>query len=324
MDFRSLDLNLLLVLDAMFRLRNTTHVARELAVSQPTVSLSIKKLRDFFGDELFVRNAFGMQPTQRMTELAEPVARMVSLLRDEIMAPAGFDPASSGRRFVINVADVGELAVVPGLMSKLRDYAPNASVETVTLRPDDLQHALNERKVDLAIGYLPELGSAGIMVQSLFDHPFVCLVREGHPTIRDKLTLELYRDASHIALVGEGHSQKYFEAMIRKAGIERRIVFQSLYMTNVPFVVRDSDLVATVPRAIPFVFQELKGLRTIRPPVELPKIPIKQYWHRNMQNDAGHRWLRQTIGDMLIDADPTWNIPIENPDISSRAGTHAR
>ncbi|MQW87697.1 LysR family transcriptional regulator [Sinorhizobium saheli] len=312
MDFRSIDLNLLLVLDAMFRLRSATHVARELMISQPTVSFSLRKLREYYNDELFIRTANGMQPTPRMSELADPVARMISLLNKEILKTQTFDPARSGRCFVVNMSDIGEIAFGPKLLERLRAFAPGTRIEIKTLGPDALTEALSLHKVDLAIGYEPELAGANIMVQSLFEHPFVCLVRAEHPAIQTELTFDLYRNADHIALVGEGHAQKHFEMMIRKTGIERKIAFQTPYFMNVPFLIRETDLVATVPKAIPYMFREMGGLRVFEPPIELPLIPVKQYWHRSLQNDPAQIWLRRTVGELFLNRDPSLSLPLNS------------
>ncbi|WP_105373378.1 LysR family transcriptional regulator [Neorhizobium huautlense] len=312
MDFRSIDLNLLLVLDAMFRLRSATLVARELLISQPTVSFSLRKLREYYEDELFIRTAAGMQPTPRMSELADPVARMIGLVNEEILKTQTFDPAQSARSFVINMSDIGEIAFGPKLLKRLQAFAPGARIEIKTLTPDALTEALSLQKVDLAIGYHPELSGSNIMVQSLFEHPFVCLVRADHPAIHAELTLDLYRNADHIALVGEGHAQTHFEMMIRKTGIERNIAFQTPYFMNVPFLIRETNLVATVPKAIPYMFKEIGGLRVFKPPIELPLIPVKQYWHRSVQKDPAQIWLRRTVGELFLNRDPSLSLPLES------------
>ncbi|MGV7216012.1 hypothetical protein [Bradyrhizobium sp. UFLA05-112] len=113
---------------------------------------------------------------------------------------------------------------------------------------------------------VPELTGGAIRVQSLFEHPFVCLVRENHPDFGRKMTLRQYSQARHIGLVGEGHSQRKFETMIKKSGIERNIAFRSQHhFMNIPFIVRDSDLVATVPKVIAVAFENLSGLRALWP-----------------------------------------------------------
>lgn len=305
MNYREIDLNLLLVLDAMMKEQSVTAVSRKLSISQPTVSFSLKKLRETLADELFVRTGSGMQPTPRALALAGPIDQIIRIVQDEILHPPAFDPSLSDRRFVINATDIGEMVFLPPLLKALREFAPHASIESVCLDPHDLSQALCDGAVDLAIGYMPELTGSGLYTQLLFEHPFVCLASDAHPLLKNGITLEQYAGAKHISLVGEGHSQRKFEAMIEASGIKRRIVLRSQNFMNIPFIVRDSDLLATVPKVIAAAFAHMQGLAAFWPPFELPAVPIRQYWHQRMHNDAAQVWLRQTVSNLFLSNDPT-------------------
>jgi DNA-binding transcriptional LysR family regulator len=310
MNFHNLDINLLLVLDALLKERNVTLAAQKLSVSQPTVSFSLKKLREAFGDELFVRTASGMQPTPVAEGLADPLTRMFDILKTEILSRQEFDPAASARTFVINTTDIGEIFFLPPILHRLRAYAPHAVVQCVCLPQHEAAQAMSSGAVDITIGYIPELKGSSIFVQRLFEHPFTCLVREGHPGIPGPITLAQYRTAEHIALVGEGHDQKRFETMIGKAEIARRVTFRSPHFSTIPFIVRDTDLIATIPKVIPYLFAEIKGLRVMPVPFALPPIPIKQYWHQKANADPAHAWLRQNIADLFLNKDPTTSMAV--------------
>jgi DNA-binding transcriptional LysR family regulator len=305
MNYREIDLNLLLVLDAMMKEQSVTAVSRKLSISQPTVSFSLKKLREILGDELFVRTGSGMQPTPRAVALAGPVGQVIRIVQDEILNPPEFDPSVSDRRFVINATDIGEMVFMPPLLGALREFAPKASIEAVCLDPHDLAQALSDGMVDLAIGYMPELTGSNLYTQLLFEHPFVCLASDTHPLVKNGINLEQYAGAKHISLVGEGHSQQKFEKMIEEAGIKRRIVLRSQNFMNIPFIVRDSELLATVPKVIAFAFAHMRGLAAFCPPFELPALPIRQYWHQRMHKDPAQVWLRQTVSKLFLNQDPT-------------------
>lgn len=311
MNYREIDLNLLLVLDAMMKEQSVTAVARRLSISQPTVSFSLKKLREILDDELFVRTGSGMQPTPRAVALSGPIDQVIRMVRDEILKPPEFDPSTSDRRFVLNATDIGEMVFLPPLLKQLREFAPQASIECVCLDPHALAQALSDGTVDLAIGYMPELTGGGLYTQRLFEHPFVCLVSDAHPMLKDGITLEQYARANHIALVGEGHSQQKFEKMIEASGIRRRIVLRSQNFMNIPFIVRDSELLATVPKVIAAAFAHMSGLAAFWPPFKLPAVPIRQYWHQRMHNDPAQVWLRQTVSRLFLNNDPTTGFMVE-------------
>lgn len=305
MKLRDVDINLLLVLDALLKDRNAKLSAERLGVSQPTISQALAKLRIVFDDPLFLRLRHGLEPTFLALSLAEPLERMLNILQHDILRPQEFNPKSSDRTFVINTTDIGEMVFVPPLLAALRTYAPRASIQSVSLSARELCEALSSGEVDLAIGYMPDLAGAGIMVQRLFLHPFVCLYSSANMALDAGLTREAFIAADHVALVGVGHDQEKFESVVTRSAPGRRIAFRSQHFMNIPFIIRDSRLVATVPKVIAVAFADLKGLKAALCPIPMPPIPISQYWHNKAMNDAGLKWLRKTIAGLYLNNDPT-------------------
>lgn len=261
LEITRLDLNLLVVFDAMMRTGSVTAVSSTLGISQPNVSRSLRKLREFFGDELFIRASRGMQPTAKALSLHEPVARAVAIVRQDVLDPMRFDPASSHRRFVLNLTDLGELAFVPSLLRHFARMAPHLELECVCLGPQDLLDAMRSGTVDLAIGYFPELTAQTVRIRTLVDHPFVCLARAGHPLIAGGFNAQDYARADHIGVVGDGHAQRMFEERIARTGVARRVVLRTRNLLNVPFIVRQTDLIATVPKGLPYLCADVQGDR---------------------------------------------------------------
>lgn len=308
LDIRGIELNLLIIFQAMMKELSVTGVAEALELSQPNVSYALKKLRECFGDQLFIRSAQGMQPTAKALALSEPIQRMIDILRNEILPPSTFVPESSRRHFVINTTDIGEISFIPPIIKHLRVCSPLLSLECICLRAQDLVDALRTGKVDLAVGYYPEITVSTVYSQALMKHPFVCLARQGHPLTEHGLTLENYIAADHIGVVGEGHSQRIIDERIRKSGIERRIAFQTQNFMTVPFIVKETDMIATVPKFLAIQFAEHLGLKVLQPPFEIEPISLKQYWTDRQRNDPGQIWLRQTIAEFFQNKDPTVDV----------------
>ena len=233
---------------------------------------------------------------------------MIELVRQEVLDARPFEPGHSERRFVINMTDLGELSFLPKLLKHCRQVAPAVSIESMCLDPQALLDAMRDGQVDLAMGYFPELTAQTIHVQTLVRHPFVCLARTGHPLLGDGMSIEDYANADHISLVGEGHSQRRFEERIARSGIERRIKLRTRNMMSIPFLVRDSDLVATVPKMLAWVCDPVGGFEVFKHPFDIDPIPVSQYWTDRQQNDPAHTWLRRTIAELLLDQDPTKGI----------------
>ena len=211
MNYREIDLNLLMILDAMYDAGSTTLVAERLKVSQPTVSFSLGKLRDVFGDELFVRHGASMQPTPLAQSIREPVRRVIETVRFDILRERAFDPASAERTFSLSASDIGELVFLPLLLERLRVSAPKLNLRSLTMPPAELRQAMTTGGVDLAIGYFPDLTGAGFFQQKLFEHAFTCLVRADHPTIGDRISMKQFLAADHVVVMQEGRSQEIAE-----------------------------------------------------------------------------------------------------------------
>ena len=171
---RHVDLNLLVTFQRLLEKRNISAVARRLDVSQPAVSNALRRLREAFGDELFVRTGQGMLPTPRAQSLAGPVGEALAILERVLDAPPGFEPDSSSRRFCIAMSDVGEIHFMPLLMELCARHAPGVCIDSVRLHGADLQRELDAGRVDFALGAFDDLGSATLQRM---------LFRQGYATL---------------------------------------------------------------------------------------------------------------------------------------------
>jgi DNA-binding transcriptional LysR family regulator len=305
MDFRGLDLNLLLVLDAMLEDCSTVAVARRLGTSQPTVSASLAKLRRFFGDELFVRRGTTMEPTPLARTLLSPVRRIVDTVRTELFSEGDFDPATTRRCFTFSTSDIGELVFIPDLMRAAAYEAPGATFQCLAKSPDELKGMMATGQIDVAMGYFPDIGGAGFYEQRLFEHPFACLVRRDHPTVGDKLTLDQFLALDHMVVEQAGRSQEVFEQRMTQLALRRRVILRSPHFMCVPLLLAETDAIVTVPQALARIFADRAHLKVLPIPVETPAIVLKLFWHRCVHKDPAVVWLRQLIVRLFMNKDPT-------------------
>jgi DNA-binding transcriptional LysR family regulator len=297
-NFQNFDLNLLTVLDCLLRERSLSHAAKVLHVSQPTISASLSKLREIFRDELFVRTGTGMQPTPRALELKGPIRRVLESIRSDVLGATQFDPAQETRSYTITTSDLAETVMMPRLIADLSHEAPHVNVRSVVIGPQHVEEALESGDIDLAVGYFPDLTRPSTMQQLLFMHGFACLVRIGHPQIGKSLTMENFMAAHHIVVNSEGRSQELFEDVLLKRGLERRCAFRTTHFLSVPFVVANTDLIVTMPRAAAVFFSRIANLRVLDPPFDAPEFAVRQFWHRRFQNDARIVWLRNMMASI--------------------------
>lgn len=303
MDIRRLDLNLLLLLDGLFREANLSAVARQLGMSQPMASAGLRKLREFFGDQLFISTGRGMRPTP-FAECISPAVRTVLVTVDEhILRKPRFIPEESERIFTVTTTDIGVLIFIPPILQRIRAIAPRVSLRCVASSHDQLESALERGDIDLAIGYFPDLIGPNVSTEDLFDHPFTCIVRRDHSTIGDTLSLDEFLAADHVVVNQQGRSQEIFERRIRELKLQRRVVLHLPHFMSVPQLIARSDLIATVPFSLGAWYADA-GLKLLPPPVSIPLIELKQHWHRRMENEPAIRWLQSIVSDELRNRDP--------------------
>ena len=135
MDIRNVDLNLLVVFDALSRQRSVGRAGETLGLSQPATSAALARLRLIFDDALFVRAGTQMKPTPRALELGPVVHRVVETINHEILQQARFDPARAERSFTLLTPDIGEVAFLPGVLRRLRHEAPLVRLRAIAKPP---------------------------------------------------------------------------------------------------------------------------------------------------------------------------------------------
>jgi DNA-binding transcriptional LysR family regulator len=292
-----LDLQQLLVLDALLQERNVSAAAQRLGLAQSTVSTALARLRTTLGDELFVKHALGVEPTARALALRQPLAQVLALLQDQILTAPAFDPPTSRRTFVLVFGELGQMVFVPRLLAHLRGQAPGVDLRVLGGSAEHRQALLESGQADLAVGLFPEFGGASMFQQKLYAaRPLVVLMRQDHPAAAaGALTLEAFARLDHAVVGTDIGYQALCEAALKQRGIERRIVVELSSLSAAPHVLAGTDLVAVVPATVADLFCRQPGLRHCALPLELPQWEVRQFWHRRRHHDPGLVWLRQQI-----------------------------
>ncbi len=300
MDFPPSEVRLLFVIEAVHRLGSLTAAARSLHLTQPALSHALGRMRSVFGDPLFVRTPRGMRPTPRCEELAGSARRILATIRHELGASAPFDPGTLERLVTFSMSDVGEMVLLPSLLDRIRTDSPRVNVATATMTPRELVDRLEDGSVDLALGYFPDLKGAGLARQQLFERDFRCVCAEDHPRIRGRrLSLSRFLAEPHLVVRSEGRVEEMFETFLKRLGHTRRVLMSVPHMLCVPAVIRRSDLVVTVPYSVAEALANYPGLRVLAPPLETPRIPVTQIWHRRFDEDPVNRWLRSLVAELF-------------------------
>jgi DNA-binding transcriptional LysR family regulator len=290
-----LDLNLLPVFDALIRVRNVSRAAEELDMSQSAVSHALKRLRLFFGDQLFLKTGSGMQPTPRALDLLEPVLAVMGTVRGELLVREGFDAATSRRVFSLCMTDMGELIFLPRLIERLRAAAPGCTLRTIQVPMSQIQDVLESGEADLALGSLHSVPE-GLFQQQLFTRSFVTIVNRRNRGIGDTLSLEQFMAMEHIVVSLSGRTEDGYDAIVDQLAGSRRVYLTTPHFLTVPMIIEQNpDLIATVPRELATRFATYKSIKAVGTPVSVPPFAIRQHWHPRFQHDAANTWLRRQV-----------------------------
>ena len=299
MNLRSVDLNLLVALDALLAERHVTRAAVRLGLSQPATSNALARLRVLFQDELLVRTPAGMEPTLRALELAEATRQLLRQVERVMQSEASFDPARCERTFVLRMSDLLGHLLLPRIMVAFRKAAPHAAIDIVHLPPARTVEALEADECDLAVSMGLAHGTS-IETEPLLVDRMVCLMRRGHPAADKELTLESFLALGHLRVSISPTDSRFVDDVLAKAHRRRRIALNLPHWLVVPEVVRRTDLVAVMPERLGKVFATGPSRVVLRDlPFASAPFDWSLYWHRRHEGSRAHVWLRRLVGDAV-------------------------
>ncbi len=290
MEAERIDLNLLLTFAAIHATGSVSRAAERLGLAQPTVSHALGRLREAYGDPLFVRTQGGMRPTAKADRLAGAVHEALRLLDVARQEGRRHDPATSTRTFRLHMSDIGEAVFLPKLMHDLARNAPRAHIEVHQLDEKAIPQALESGRLDLALGYLAN-GDA-LRRAFLLHERYVVVMRRGHPRAAVPRVDRAALARLDYALV---RAHPATEAALRDLGLAERIRLSIPHFMVLPRILAETDLAVIMPERLSAEFGALGDYTVWRPRVGLPTFDVSVHWSWRFEGDAGNRWLRERI-----------------------------
>src|SRR5580693_4914772 len=265
MNLNSLDLNLLIALDALLKEANVSRAAMRIGLSQPALSHALQRLRDLIGDPLLVRTGSRMELTPRAQALRGPLAQALDQVRS-LFVPDAFDAASSERQFRLMMPDLAVELLMPPLMAKITHAAPNVRIDVVPWRGPAIFTAEFARTIDIVIS----IGNAfsGFHRQLLYTDSDALAVRRGHPVGAKLKRRDIFLDARHVAVVIRGQNADLIDDWLRPKGIERKIALVVPGYIEALHIVARTDLVAFVPSQLIAALAKALSLKAVTPPLD--------------------------------------------------------
>jgi len=295
-DITKIDLNLLVVLDALLDERSVTRAAVRLGYTQPTISGMLARLRDLFGDPLFVRAQRGLLPTPRAMALAAPLKQLLADSQ-RLVARKEFDPAEAEATFVIASSDYMQLTLLVPFIKVLRNEAKQTRLAIAPPIIEGVGDALARGQIDLAVT-IPEFAMSDLPSRLLYRERYVVAVRPQHPLARRAtVTVRRFCEYDHVLVSPTGGAFKGpTDQALARLGLRRKVRYSVPSFLIVPEILQADDLVALVPSRL--LRKNDTRLAVLKPPVEVPSFDVIAAWHPRVHKDPAHRWLRSRLAEV--------------------------
>ncbi|MEU2725370.1 LysR family transcriptional regulator [Streptomyces smyrnaeus] len=302
----SLDLNLLVALDALLTEGSVTGAAQRLHLSTPAMSRTLTRIRRALDDPVLVRAGRHMVPTPRAVELAGEVREIVERAEAVFTPGAGadgaFDPAALERTFTLLADDTLLTVIGMRLLERVRVQAPGVSLRLIPEGPGE-STALREGSADLELGVVSD-PAPETRVEQVFTDTNVGVVRRGHPLLEGEITPERFAAADHVTASRRGRLHGPIDELLAGRGLRRRVVASVPTLTSALMVVAQTDLVGRTGLRLGAAHVARLGLVSFEIPLELPDMPIAQAWHPRYEKDPAHSWLRHCVREIARELSP--------------------
>jgi DNA-binding transcriptional LysR family regulator len=293
MNIRSVDLNLLVAFDALFDERSVSRAAHRMALTQPTVSGMLKRLRHVFGDELFVRTSHGILPTPRAEALATPIKELLAKAQT-IIKPEEFDPATSEAAIRLCGTDYLQLTVLFPLIARLRLIAPKIRISVMPGQPPGLSDLLARGEIDVSV-CTKVTAVPGLPARKLFSDRYVCVARRSHP-LDSRISLKELCAFDHVLVhPTQGRFTGLMDEALAEKGAYRNVALSVPTFSMLFDALDSSDYLAFIPARL--FSGRAKWLKKLSVDIDPRPFDVVANWHSRMNGDARHKWLRVQLID---------------------------
>lgn len=293
-DLKSVDLNLLVVFDALMQERNVTRTAARIHITQGAVSAALGRLRQLFDDALFVRGREGMAPTPKALSIAPKVGQALAMINGLVFQPKEFDPVSADRTFHLAMSDDLEAVFLPTMLDRAARHSWNVQFAFHQTNSALWQATLDDPKIDLILCASPTNIPAAYQQSVLFASSYSCLYDRAGSGLSTPITLDEYIEATHLR-VAFNAQRGFVDALFETQGLHRKATASVSHFAGVIPALKASGAVATIPTYAAKAYATSSGLVACDPPIPVPRFTISLIWEVHRGSDPEHLWLRQLI-----------------------------
>ena len=294
MNIKNFDLNLLVVFKTLYEERNVTKASKKIGITQPAMSNALNRLRYLVKDELFIRGPKGMRPTPRANELASPIQTALNNL-ELSLSSINFDPQTTKKLYKISISDDVAPLILPNLINFLEKESPNSSLRIRSEQGSEALKLLDSNDIDFAIGRF-EMVSTRFESVDLYTEKYVCMMNSDHPLAKDeKLSIEQYLSSKHLRVAPAGTPVAPIDRSLSQLNLEREIFARIDLVTMAPLILKNSDLILTLPSKTAHRMAKNYNFSIAELPIGLEQRQTKLLWHRELTNHPAYDWIKKQI-----------------------------
>ena len=291
MNLKETDLNLFIAFDVIYTEKNLTKAGQVLGITQPAVSNALSRLRELFGDDLFIRTSKGMIPTPVANQIIKDVRSALSLIQNTISETEKFDPSIAEMTFKISIGDSSEYRLLPLLIKELAEIAPKIKVETYLTPRKEAPRELASGTIDFSIDP-PVHIDPHLKHEKIYEEDYVMIVRKDHPILSLKeITIEDYLKLSHIHISNRKTGLGHVDMALYRLGLSRDISLRAQHFLVAPYIVEQSDLAITTTKG----FAVDRDLAWRELPFEIEPLILHLYWHEAKDSDPSTKWMKDLM-----------------------------
>lgn len=295
MRFKNLDLNLLIALDTLIRVRNVSRAADEMCMTQSAMSNALGRLRDYFDDPLLIQVGRGMELSPLAASLELPLRDIIVRIETAVVSTPSFVPEQSSRSIGMVVSDYTLHTLIPPFLRKVALRAPGLRIDLKAQQ--NFPHLLLERgEADLLIA--PTVFcSTNHPMERLLQDDICCVVDADGPYVSGRLGVEDFVSAGHVVMMPPNGGESVAQKACRELGLELRVEVTTFSFASLPVLVRGTNRIALIQRSLAERMAKLGGLTIVEPPLALPPLEQSVQWHSYRTRDPALMWLRSQLAE---------------------------
>jgi DNA-binding transcriptional LysR family regulator len=297
-NLRTIDLNLLVILDVLLEEKHITNAAKRMNISQSAMSKAFLRIRATFDDPILIRMPNGYELTDRANELIVPVKQILREIH-QVIGPKKFDPLITEDEFTVSMLDYAEMMVGSAFMQSVIEKAPKSKISIVARTPNMIDDLANGA-IDITFGLTPTENPKNCVVESLLVDQLVCVVDEQHPLAKEKITLEAYLQYPH-AIQTTGFGVLLADKALSKIGHRRHVAKESPNFVASILSLRNTNMILSLPQAAVTPLMGAAKLVVHELPFNILPMTLSMIWHKRNTENASHKWFREMFKNVVRD-----------------------